>query len=718
MSFEEVDEKENEEELEDETEEEEPKEEEMEAKAPPRPVTTEYVPKVNEGPILFEVPRGRVAVDLKEEDLELIAEKDVSEPWKKAGEANNKRVLVINSETADYVIKADGTVETMEASGLIGFYNPNKKNRVWDIDSYWENLGNTDLAAREGLCHIDVYELEPGELRAKKYALKEVTPFIKLEVSVNTAAGKETGPNVLIKDKETTAEVMVTATNVSKTKLENVTIAKDLGELEAASDIKVKAGTTKKEGKKIVWSKFSLDPNGSQSMTFKVALTAKKIDPLKMGEITATYVASDMTMSGIAFMGSDGYTKNVTWIDKDEIDKTPGRWDCAIEFENLSTFEVLLREVEVYRQSAEEIIFKKRSDRRAQLIVDEERLDVTLSPDTENKWTKAFVFPDPKDDPVMDLPSFGQKVDFSVKSMLMREFNGSVVQYGGEVTVADMEVEKTYAVAEISTAEEQTNTTTLKACNTGSAPLDNLTFQETIPPGFDVDPGAVKAYIVRLGEEKVDISRVIKTTAPRDKDVTKERQLTILLENANKYDNIRAIKSGECVEVNYDLQPVSPEPGKEFVSPVEAIGNVLVPFPAGEELRATAEAKIGIKPYVWRKVRVGKSIQEGATKSEYSISIYYKNKMKSGEIALVTDDEASLPDITVNDILPEGFTLVSSDPIVSDQRPRLVEGKSFTVLEWQINDIRPDQMVEIKYSIKGEPGAVYKAKEAQALLTA
>ena len=281
-----------------------------------------------------------------------------------------------------------------------------------------------------------------------------------------------------------------------------------------------------------------------------------------------------------------------------------------------------------------------------------------------------------------------------------------------------MEVEKTYAVAEISTAEEQANTTTLKACNTGSAPLDDLTFQETIPPGFDVDPGTVKAYVVRPGEDKVDISKVIKTTAPRDKDVTKERQLTILLENANKYDNIRAIKSRECVEVNYDLQPVSPEPGKEFVSPVEAIGNVLVPFPAGEELRATAEAKIGIKAYVWRKVRVGKSIQEGATKSEYSISIYYKNKMKSGEIALVTDDEASLPDITINDILPEGFTLVSSDPNVSDQRPRLVEGKSFTVLEWQINDILPDQMVEIKYSIKGEPGAVYKAKEAQALLTA
>lgn len=92
--------------------------------------------------------------------------------------------------------------------------------------------------------------------------------------------------------------------------------------------------------------------------------------------------------------------------------------------------------------------------------------------------------------------------------------------------------------------------------------------------------------------------------------------------------------------------------------------------------------------------------------------------MKSGELALVTDDEASLPDISVKDILPEGFKLVSSSPNVTDQKPRLIEGKSFTVLEWAIQDIRPDQMVEIKYSIKGEPGAVYKAREAQALLTA
>jgi hypothetical protein len=606
----------------------------------------------------------------------------------------------------------------MEATGLIGFYNPNKKNRAWDIASYWENLGNTNLAARDGLCHIDVYELEPSELRAKKYEIQEVTPYLELEVSVNTSPGKETGSNVLIKDKDSAAEVMITATNVSKTKLENITIAKELGDLKDASDMKTKAGTAKKDGTKIVWSKFSLEPNASQSMTFKVALTATKVDPLKLGEITGTYVAPNVTMSGIAFMGSDGFTKNVTWIDKDEVDASPGRWNCEIEFENLSTFEILLREVEVYRQTAEESIFKKRSDRRSELIVDEERLDVTLSPDTENKWKKAFVFPDPKEPPVMELPSFGQKVYFSVKSVMLRELTGSVLKYGGEVTVADMEVEKAYAVKEISTAEDKANITTLKSCNTGTAPLDDMIFNETIPPGFDVDPGTVKGYIVRPGADKVDITRSIKTTPPREKDLTKERKLTISLENVNKVDTIRAIKPRECVEINYALQPSSPEPGKEFTSKVDVIGNVLVPFPAGEELRASAEDKIAIKPYVWRKVRVGKSIQEGATKGEYAIAIYYKNKMKSGELALVTDDEASLPDITVKDILPEGFKLVSSEPKVTDQKPRLIEGKSFTVLEWAIQDIRPDQMVEIKYTIKGEPGAVYKAREAQALLTA
>ncbi|MFX1465888.1 MAG: hypothetical protein ACFFA5_05400, partial [Promethearchaeota archaeon] len=193
MSFKEVDEKETEEEEEEEMTEE---EEKKTTTPPPRPVTTEYVPKVNDAPILFEVPRGRVVVDLKEEDLELIAEKDVSDNWKKAGAANNKKILVINSEAADAVVKADGTVEKIEATGLVGFYNPNKKNRVWDIDSYWENLGNTNLAARDGLCHIDIYELEPGEFRAKKYSLKEVAPYLELAVSVNTTPGKEKGPNV------------------------------------------------------------------------------------------------------------------------------------------------------------------------------------------------------------------------------------------------------------------------------------------------------------------------------------------------------------------------------------------------------------------------------------------------------------------------------------------------------------------------------------------
>ncbi|MFX1521455.1 MAG: hypothetical protein ACFFCD_16220, partial [Promethearchaeota archaeon] len=486
MSFKEVDEKESEEEEEEDEEEEEEEEELEEKRAPPKPVTKEYVPKVKDGPLLFEVPRGRVVVDFKEEDLELMADKDLLPAWKKAGEANQKRVLVINSETMNAVVKADGTVEKIEATGLIGFYNPNKKNRAWDVDSYWENIAKTNLAAREGLCHIDIYELEPGELRAKKYALKEVEPFLKLDVSVNTTPGKEKGPDVLIKDKETVAEVMVTATNVSKTKLENITVQKDLGGLGSASDAKAKAGTAKLEGKKAIWSGFSLEPNGAQSMSFKVPMSAKTIDPLKLGDITASYVAPDMTISGIAFMGSDGYTKNVTWVDKDEMDQSPGRWDCAIEFENLSTFEILLREVEVYRETAKESIFKKRSDRRQHLIVDEERLDVTLGPDTENKWAKSFVFPDPKEEPVMELPSFGQKVDFSVKSMFLRELTGSVVQYGGVVTIADMKVEKAYKLKELSAAEKKANVTTLKACNTGSAPLDDLTFNETIPAGFDV----------------------------------------------------------------------------------------------------------------------------------------------------------------------------------------------------------------------------------------
>ncbi len=115
---------------------------------------------------------------------------------------------------------------------------------------------------------------------------------------------------------------------------------------------------------------------------------------------------------------------------------------------------------------------------------------------------------------------------------------------------------------------------------------------------------------------------------------------------------------------------------------------------------------------------VGKSIQEGATRGEYVISLYYKNKLKSEEITHIIDEEASLSDITINDFLSEGFTLVSSEPNVTDKRMHLIEGKSFTVLEWAIKDIRPDQMVEIKYTIKGEPGAVYKAEEARALLTA
>jgi hypothetical protein len=454
-------------------------------------------------------------------------------------------------------------------------------------------------------------------------------------------------------------------------------------------------------------------------------MTSETIEPFNTGDITASYVAPEMTLSGIAFMGSDGYTKNVTWIDKDEMDENPGRWDCAIEFENLSTFEVLLREVEVYRETAKEHIFKRRSDRQQHMIVDEERLDVTLSPDTENKWSKSFVFPDPKEEPVMKLPSFGQKVDFSVKSMFLRELTGSVAMPGIEVTVAAMDLEKSFDTNEISAAETKPIMTTLAVSNTGSAQFNDLTFEETIPPGFDVvDQDKIDVNLIRPIEgttelQKMKILKAAKVDLPSEKDLKKERKLILSLRDVRTQGNIGAILPGDRVEVEYPLQPVTPEPGTEHTPPFTATADVLPPFTEAAKFDVSVEEeKLTIKPYVWRKVRVGKSIQEGATKGEYAITIFYKNKLKSGELALVTDEEASLPDITINDILPEGFTLVSSDPDVSDRRPRLVEGKSFTVLEWSLKDVSPDQMVEIKYTLKGEPGAVYKAREAQALLTA
>jgi len=293
------------------------------------------------------------------------------------------------------------------------------------------------------------------------------------------------------------------------------------------------------------------------------------------------------------------------------------------------------------------------------------------------------------------------------------------------VTVAAMDLKKSFDRTEISAAETKPIITTLAAINTGSARFNDLIFEETIPPGFDVvDQDKIDLNLIRPVEgtaelQKIQVLRAAKVDLPDEKDLKKERKLIVSLRDIRKQGNIGAILPGDRVEVEYPLQPVNPEPGTEHTPPFTATADVFPPFTEAAKFDVSVEEeKLTIKPYIGRKVRVGKSIQEGATKGEYAISIYYHNKLKSGEIALVTDEDASLPDITINDILPEGFTLVSSDPNVSDQRPRLVEGKSFTVLEWSIKDVPPDQMVEIKYSIKGKPGTVYKAREAQALLTA
>ncbi len=672
-----------------------------------------YVPKILEGPILFEIPKGRVVVDLKKLDLEHMPEKDIPKAWKIVGAKNNKRILVINSERIDAVFQADGT-ETIKTSGSVGFYNPNERDSVWNLDSYWENISKTNLSAREGLCNINIQELRPSELFFKNYSLrtpvsKDIESPLIIEEYIDTEPESETMPKILIRNKETAVRVTIMVINKSKTNLENIIFVKELPEaFREVMDLKGADGDYKRETDKIFWSGFSLAPNESKSITFGVFLKAETVVPLNTGKISISFATPDTTMSDIIFLGLEGYTKNVTWIDKDEIDNVPGRWNCAIEFENLSTFEIMLREVEVYRQTAEETIFRKRSDRREHLVISEDSLYVTLSPDTENKWTKTFVFPDPKEDPIMEFPSFGQKVDFSVKNNFLRELTGSVVQYGGLVKVADIKVEKSYEVKRINAIEENPIKTTLKACNTGSAPLNDLTFYETIPPGFNID--SIKASLIRESDYQQDITGAVKITEKGGRDLSKERKLILSLSNINKLVAIKAINPKDCVKIDYLLQAVEPEPGVELVVPVSVVGNVLEPFSEHEELRAIAEDKLTVKEHVWRKARVGKSIQEGDTEGEYAITIYYHNKLKP-------DDEVTLQDITIADILPEGFILVSSSPELTDQRPRLVEGKSFTVLEWSIKNIQPDRMVEIKYTIKGEPGAIYKAKEAQALLT-
>ncbi|MFX1518354.1 MAG: hypothetical protein ACFFCD_00305 [Promethearchaeota archaeon] len=120
-----------------------------------------------------------------------------------------------------------------------------------------------------------------------------------------------------------------------------------------------------------------------------------------------------------------------------------------------------------------------------------------------------------------------------------------------------MDLEKSFDRNEISAAETKPIMTTLAVSNTGSAQFNDLIFEETIPPGFDVvDQDIIDMNLIRPVEgttelQKIQILRAAKIDLPSEKDLKKERKLIVSLPDVRKQCNIGAILPGDRVEIVY-----------------------------------------------------------------------------------------------------------------------------------------------------------------------
>jgi hypothetical protein len=584
------------------------------------------------------------------------------------------KIVIDVHEYEDTVLTPSGDVKEIKSKGEISVINQSSSHRLWDLKL---NIGNKDFSNLKGLYAIN--SIEPGQKWKLDYSFTNVSqPILKLTEIIDTSAKNEGVNTNFAKAMSDTCSIKIILENSSEKEIQNVVLVKEIPEyLKELKIVYTSDGNPSLNGRRLEWNIATLEPEKVCSIIVE-GRTEIMDSAVKSGNpIEVTYESIMALRSKIA-PSVEGLTDIMVGQDKEEDSQKPGVWNCNVEFSNESDFELTL----------------KKMSATAKTVTGEETL-FEITPNAVIAASKSYVHPFAIDS--KSVPNFTPKVDFSANHDVYTIIHGKIVQEAKTFNVIET---KTTKIIDPPAVKANANTDmkiTVLIDNVGSATLDSLELEDSIPQHFqpptldkilfEVAQSASGAQVTVLGSQNVNLS-----ITPDDSDASKCHVIKASLQGLEKW-----WKPNHAIRLSYPIIARNPLPNTRYETPVDVNSNTN-PKGVGYPDKCVEMPVIGIK-YVQRKVKAMKAISPAGSEGKFKISL-----------KIINQGGVELEGIKVIEQVPQGFKAMDFSI-----KPELIENPQGDKLVWTIARINPEETVKIDYLNEGkgefprtEPEIVFK----------
>ena len=574
----------------------------------------------------------------------------------------NKIILEI-VEKENTSLSGKGIQENIDISGTLSVINKSKSNRIWNAVRIIKGIGSTDIA------DVDekIGELKAESKNAVSYKIQEqdvsYKPLIELTEIIDTyfEKGDDNNWNFVL-NKRSPTKFMLKLQNNSNQPTSQVNLKKKIPEV---YDTPVVESSTSgnanydESSRTIAWTDISIAPGGEQTLSFRAGANPVTIEPSSAGDIEVDYQIENVQRSKI-IPSLQAVSDSMFALEKSESMDKQGEWECTVEFENMSDFEVTLNQVLV--QHKKETITE---------TILEETPTVVLPP--KQNWSKDFLVAS------SGPPKFTKSNKFTVNTHTVKRVIGHIKKEADIIPVAAIEAKKVVTPQEINAHAKTDVAVNITVRNSGSAAISTVNLIDTIPSGFK--PPSLDQIDVFVRSSKL-AQGVLFDLEPNNEDPGSQHILTIEIPDIKKVTSILA-PNDELI-VKFPLIAWDPSPS-EYPCPVEANFNVI---PAGPPVKSAVPDLKFIAKQVRRRYRAFKQVQPGSEEGEFVINVVFQNK-----------GEVPVEKCQISEIIPQNFVLVNWTP--EENKPESSDVDDGTKITWNLTNVGAGAEITLKYTIKG-----------------
>lgn len=610
--------------------------------------------------------------------------------------------LVKITENVDVKQDHDVNVDSIEYNGELRIENPSSENRLWDLNLLLENADLTDLESNEieikelGTDEDDNSYVEEFQIEDKAKNLLLVKEFINTQPNANDilnlsdierelsryekklseeeTEGEEEDETeeyslesfAISKGKTNIVTFAIAIKNLFEKSASNIKITKDLpADFEHIQVLKATQGEADISGDQIVWNIQNLAPERVILLKFTAEISIESIETRSTGEISIEFQGNSPFAKGLDIEEFEAFSRNRFYVDTIERDEAPGVWDAKLVFENTSDFIYELTKADV-----------SSLDDESQMLLEIVPEDIPKIPPRAKWHSKKWEFES------NEYPRFKREIEFKLVPYFQTIVAGTMAISDVELSIASITGEFSYDKLEVPTFKVEDIEAKLEITNNGSAPLNQVKVIQTDFSEYYTPAESGELQILLDGEE---IDEDIASIEFEDNSF-KINMLDL------KDSEMGMFKPDSTLEFIYPIHIDSPPRDATFESEITCLANT---YPPAEEVEFIPEVPIIEAVHMRRKLRNGKEVMPIGEFGRYSIILWIKNV-----------GNTAVKDVVVMDKVPDHFEYgeFSREPEITDE-----VGKD--TLEWILEEIDPEQEIEITYEITGT--GEYHASEAE-----